>query len=295
MITRQDATRSINQLLSLILGGQKARASGHLAYKPSERIEFCFKLVQQEMEQQQKMQASVQAPKPDKIDFDYSKRAVEFASKDGLLISADLYEVDPAKPIILLCHQAGYNKYEYADIAPRLNQLGFNVLAIDQRSGGTFAEKANQTHKRAMAREGEKIDYTDAMQDIESAIKYLADRYKQKVILWGSSYSSSLALHIAQQNEQVKAVIAFSPGDYFGEKLPSLASVFPQIEQPYWVTSSRQEADQLQALLNAEENSELQFIPDSDGFHGSKALWIDQEGAEEYWEAIRIFLSKFNS
>ena len=51
MINRQDADRSINQLLSLILGGQKARASGNLAYKPSERIEFCFKLVQQEMEQ----------------------------------------------------------------------------------------------------------------------------------------------------------------------------------------------------------------------------------------------------
>lgn len=50
MTTRQDCTRSINQLLSLILGGQKARASSHLAHSPSERIEFCFKLVQQEME-----------------------------------------------------------------------------------------------------------------------------------------------------------------------------------------------------------------------------------------------------
>ena len=51
MITRQDCNRSINQLLSLILGGQKARASSHLSYNPAERIEFCFKLVQQEMEQ----------------------------------------------------------------------------------------------------------------------------------------------------------------------------------------------------------------------------------------------------
>ena len=51
MITRQDCNRSINQLLSLILGGQKARASGHLAHNLSERLEFCFKLVQQEMEQ----------------------------------------------------------------------------------------------------------------------------------------------------------------------------------------------------------------------------------------------------
>ena len=51
MISRQDCNRSINQLLSLILGGQKARASSHLAHNPSERLEFCFKLVQQEMEQ----------------------------------------------------------------------------------------------------------------------------------------------------------------------------------------------------------------------------------------------------
>ena len=51
MITRLNAERSINQLLSLILGGQKARASAHLADTPAERLEFCFKLVQQEMEQ----------------------------------------------------------------------------------------------------------------------------------------------------------------------------------------------------------------------------------------------------
>jgi hypothetical protein len=51
MISRHNAERSINQLLSLILGGQKARASGHLAHSLSERLDFCFKLVQQEMEQ----------------------------------------------------------------------------------------------------------------------------------------------------------------------------------------------------------------------------------------------------
>ena len=51
MITRQDCARSINQLLCLILGAQKSRASNHLHYNPADRIEFCFKLVQQEMEQ----------------------------------------------------------------------------------------------------------------------------------------------------------------------------------------------------------------------------------------------------
>lgn len=50
MITRQKADRSINQLLSCILGKSRARASNHLAENPIERIEFCSKLVQNELQ-----------------------------------------------------------------------------------------------------------------------------------------------------------------------------------------------------------------------------------------------------
>ena len=49
MITRQDCVRSINQLLCLILGSQKSRESNHLHNNPAERIEFCFKLIQNEI------------------------------------------------------------------------------------------------------------------------------------------------------------------------------------------------------------------------------------------------------
>ena len=51
VISRQACDRSINQLLCLILGAQKSRDSNHLYHKPADRIEFCFKLVRQEMEQ----------------------------------------------------------------------------------------------------------------------------------------------------------------------------------------------------------------------------------------------------
>ena len=258
------------------------------------QIEFVENLIQQQIEQQRRMQASVQAPKPDKIAFTYSKKNVEFPSKDGLIISADLYEIDPDKPVILLTHQGGYNKYEYADIAPRLNEMGFNALAIDQRAGGSFAEMENETYNLAVQNGLENIQFADASQDIESAIDYLTDKYQQKIIVWGSSYSSSLSLHIAEKNENVKAVISFSPGDYFGEAFPSLKTVLLKIEQPFLVTSSREEADALKGLLSDvnQTNSQLQFIPESDGFHGSRALWIDQAGAEEYWVAVTSFLEE---
>ena len=51
MITRQNADRSINQLLSCIMGRAKAKASTHLEHSPIERIEYCSKLVHQELQE----------------------------------------------------------------------------------------------------------------------------------------------------------------------------------------------------------------------------------------------------
>ena len=51
MITQQQADRSINQLLSCIMGRAKAKASNHLEHSPIERIEFCSKLVHHELQE----------------------------------------------------------------------------------------------------------------------------------------------------------------------------------------------------------------------------------------------------
>ena len=192
---------------------------------------------------------------------------------------------------ILLCHQAGYNKQEYADIAPKLNEMGYNCLAIDQRSGGDFAGKPNETFQRAKEK-SLPTAYIDAQQDIEAAIDFLNKKYNKKVILLGSSYSSSLVLFESLKNNTVSASIAFSPGDYFGDQKPSLSTVFLKADKPFFITSSKQEAETLNALVDKKQlkENQIQFIPESDGFHGSKALWSGQNGAEEYWTAIADFL-----
>ena len=50
MITRQKADRAINQLLSCVLGRVKAKASSHLEHNSIERIEFCSKMIQKELQ-----------------------------------------------------------------------------------------------------------------------------------------------------------------------------------------------------------------------------------------------------
>lgn len=256
------------------------------------RVELIENLIKMEMEQRRQMQASVQQPGTNEVVEKYQSTSVTIPADDGVTISGNLYEIDKKAPVILLCHQAGYNKVEYADIAPRLNEMGYNCLAIDQRSGGAFAGQQNETATIAMEL-GQEPTMLDARQDLQAAIDYLSKKYKQKVIVWGSSYSSSLALFELTDNKKVKAAIAFSPGDYFGNDATTLSSVFGQVEKPYLITSSKTEAETLKKSLEGVKmkNNQMHFIPESNGFHGSRVLWIGQEGAEEYWTAVTEFLT----
>lgn len=256
------------------------------------KIEFIENIILEEIKAQQALAKSVQKPSPGQLAEKYPYQKVEFASEDGLLISGNLYEIDPNKPVILLCHQAGYNKFEYADIAPKLNELGFNCLAIDQRSGGTFAEQTNETFNRATQKGIKDISYLDAEQDIVAAVKYLNQKFNKPVTVWGSSYSSSLALFASKDQDIINAVIAFSPGNYFGDQKPALEQVLQDLEKPFLITSSKKEAATIQEILKdlKLQANQLQFIPEGEGFHGSRALWEGQKGAEEYWQAVKNFL-----
>ncbi|MHA7059626.1 dienelactone hydrolase family protein [Aquimarina sp. M1] len=257
------------------------------------RIELIENLIKQEIEAQKKLKESVQLPNPGTLGKKYQPKQVTLTSADGLSVHANLYHIEKHKPVILLCHQAGYNRLEYADIAPKLNEMGYNCLAVDLRSGGNFAEKTNITAERAK-NDGLKNQMVDSQQDIKAAIAFLTKEYNQKVIVWGSSYSSSLALLEAVSNNNINAVIAFSPGNYFGEDALSLSTVFKKTNTPFLVTSSKKEAPSLTSLIGAIKlnKKQSQFIPQSEGFHGSKAVWTGQKGAVEYWEAIITFLNK---
>ncbi len=218
---------------------------------------------------------------------------ISFPSGDGLPITANLYHKDDKAPVIVLCHQARFNKFEYTGIAKSLWEKGFNCLAIDQRSGGGIVEEFNETNLEAL-KQKKPVDFLDAEQDVIAAVNFASKKYGKKIILWGSSYSSVLALYTAIANDSVKAVISFSPGDYFVKEKGSLAALLQNFTKPMFVTSSKEEAKELTQMLSKMKMNEkqTQFIPDSAGFHGSRALWKTSENNEEYWKAINAFLEK---
>ena len=170
-------------------------------------------------------------------------------------------------------------------------------MAIDQRSGGEMTSEneevfINETAIRAK-KVGKPSDYIDAEQDIIAAISYAKKKYKSPLILWGSSYSSTLALYIAEENKLVDAVVSFSPGNYLSKFKGSLIDKLPNLKKPSFITSSKQEAGGITQLLSKTTLGEDQFHfkPNGAGFHGSKALWANQVGGDEYWIAIEAFLA----
>jgi dienelactone hydrolase len=225
---------------------------------------------------------------------------VTFESEDGLLMTADIYA--PYKngeaPVIVLFHQAGWSRGEYGEIAPWLNTLGYNCMAVDQRSGEIVRGVKNETALRA-AKERMPTGYISALPDIKAALTYARSQYGDGgVIAWGSSYSAALVLEIAGNSPAlVDAVLAFSPGEYFeraGKTASWVQDSAQHITVPVFITSSRSEADEWAAIFTAIKSAnKTAFIPATDGRHGSRALWNKYPDSDAYRGAVQAFLERY--
>ena len=218
---------------------------------------------------------------------------IEFTAADGLPVTADSYEVLPGEKYILLCHQADFSRGEYIETAKRLNQLGYNCLAIDQRSGNTCNDILNETAQRAKEKKL-KTEFADAQQDIEAAINYIHNHSGKKIIVLGSSYSAALLLKIAKANDKLSAIALFSPGEFLNGI--NLQKESEGISIPVFATSSKKESKDVAKLLTAikPENKTI-FVPSAEGDHGSKVLWPTAPDKDEYWNALESFLKKIES
>jgi len=112
-----------------------------------------------------------------------AQQKVTFESKDGLTITADLYVSSTQNPYIILLHQAGYSRGEYHEIAPRLVNLGYNCLALDQRSGDGVNYIKNETAVRAKEK-NLPVSYLDALPDIHAAIDFMKQKSNRPIVLW---------------------------------------------------------------------------------------------------------------
>lgn len=221
-------------------------------------------------------------------------KTISITAPDGIPITGDLYlSGQKDAPLILLFHQAGFSRGEYRSIAPHLNALGFNCLAIDQRSGDGINGVENETHKAAKE-QNKGTNYEDAIQDLEAAFSYVKNELKAKhIILWGSSYSAALVFYLGSKyKSEIDGILAFSPGEYLKINGKEIQSYAADVICPVFITSAKNEQDRWDSIYQSIKTEKSFFVPNVKGYHGSKALWPEHEGSDEYWSAVKKFLAK---
>ncbi len=221
---------------------------------------------------------------------------VDIKTTDDLTMKADLYLIkDSTAPFIMLFHQAGWSRGEYLEIAPELNKLGFNCIAVDQRSGEEINDVKNSTYADAVKkRKG--TEYENAYPDLQTTLNYVKTTYHPTTILaWGSSYSSALVLVLGSENPgDIDGIVSFSPGEYFTINGKTVTEHSKTINCPVFITSAKNEESDWKGVFEViPAKDKVSFLPKGEGKHGSRALWKKQEGNEEYWEAIKKFLEQF--
>ena len=223
---------------------------------------------------------------------------IHFFTPDNIKIIGDLYVTDKEAPILLLFHQGGSNaRAEYRSIIPRLLQMSVNILAIDQRVGGQYYGEFNRT--LAGIRDhiyGDGYGYCDAYNNLESALDYVIGQgFVGKKILWGSSYSASLAIILAsKRSEDVDGVLSFSPasspamkGCIPTEYLEGLGVPLLLLRPP-----NEMESDNVVAQFELAKTSGHQVYAPEYGIHGSSMLVEDRVGhdIEPTWKVVTSFI-----
>lgn len=214
---------------------------------------------------------------------------VDFMADDGLTVSGRYYRADTPKALILLFHQANSSNQEYATIAPKLVEMGYSALAIDQRSGGNMFGP-NKTAARMTA----PVTYGDALHDLEAALSWGRNMHLP-VVVWGSSYSAALVFQLAAKHpKDVSAVLAFSPGEYLGPGDP-VAAAATKLKVPVYVTVASDPAELAEAkpIYDAIRSSGKKLYVPTAGLHGSSTLIEDRnaKGAATNWAQVSSFLT----
>ena len=219
-------------------------------------------------------------------------REVTFNSKDGIKLYADIYNSKKGKsaPLIMLFHQGGGDvRGEYATIIPRLQKLGYNIMATDTRQGGTrFGTN------RTMANIKKEFGYCDAYQDLEAALDFVKNEgFTGKRIAWGSSFSAALVFQLAsKRGNDLAGILGFSPasGGPMAACKPSLYATGVKI--PALGLRPRREMRTGVIQFAEFKKHGIETYVSENGVHGSSMLVESRVkgDVEPHWKTVLTFI-----
>lgn len=228
---------------------------------------------------------------------------VTLQGPDGLAITADLYETgDRRDPTMLVFHQSASSRGEYRTIAPELVALGFNVLAVDLRWGGTdrwhhvvnetalaFGTPAIMDEAEAGQRDRVWPTIFAAYHDMLAAYDWLTVQgFTGRRLALGSSFSSVLVLRMPQ-DRALDAVLAYSPGEYHDTDSTLVRGWAENLDTAAYVAAAPDEEALSRPVFETIATTRKTFFLAPSGRHGASILGEDPAN----WASLRAFLRPY--
>ncbi|MFM9873189.1 MAG: alpha/beta hydrolase [Fimbriimonadaceae bacterium] len=222
----------------------------------------------------------------------FDVREVSFPSADGTVIHADFYKKDGSgRNMAVLFHQMGSSGKEYETIAAKLLEMGYDCLAPDMRGGGNlFGSHRNIGDASLPAPERAELGY----QDMQATMKWVkANEPRKQMIVWGSSYSAGLVFPLVVGEQNVSALLSFSPTTpSFNKRM-----VFDGIDIPIFITMPQNEEASRAEMMKMLKFPNVTHFKQHGGVHGSSTVIESKNstGAKENWDAVVKFLNSLDS
>jgi pimeloyl-ACP methyl ester carboxylesterase len=235
--------------------------------------------------------------------------------KDGIPMTGDWYPVAPVvsgtsggtpvpgAPVarwgVAVClHQGAGSRGEYREIAPTLNQLGLDVLAVDLRAGARKFMVENETATAHLEATETPASAADCYDDVVVALKWARELSPGgPLVLLGSAQSAGLAIMAAvREKDAVDALVLFSPGEYVtGVPIWEEAA---KLTVPVYATcgsGSKESSWARGTLQKVPEEHLTTFWPGTGqlGLHGAPTLLAgDEANRERQWRGVKDLLER---
>lgn len=196
-------------------------------------------------------------------------QTVTLQAADKVAVHGVLSQATPHNDkVLLLFHQARASHHEYDSLIPRFNQLGYDTLAIDQRSGGDLFGG----HNRTVQTLGRSTGYLAAAPDLDAALAWARSRHYGTIVAVGSSYSSSLVILLAARHPAgLTAIASFSPGEYFDDT-DRVKNAAAEVGVPFYITTDPAEAGNVSEVLSKAHGDNIVHYRPKAGVHGASTL-----------------------
>ena len=180
-----------------------------------------------------------------------SMNKIFLTTKDNVKIAANLYEVENPIGWLVLVHMMPATKESFQELAQRLQNLGYESIAIDLRGHGESDKGPNGFLKFSDS------EHQKSILDLEAAVDYLIEKRqatRDKIIFIGASIGANLSLQYISEHPEFKTVVLLSPGlNYRGIKTEPLVKNLKTGQKVFFVSSR----DDPNSKNNAEENQRL--------------------------------------